>query len=91
MRTYIYDRINYRERETIAKLSLGFCSFDSSVDPMMLLPHTSKLVNSQWAPTQGPHLQPLSTYLLQDQPHPDAPNIDHCLYSDLLVRLNRDA
>lgn len=90
MRTYIYDRINYREREKIAKVSLGFCSFDSSVDHMMLLPPTSKLVNSQWAPTQGPHLQPLSiSYKISRILMPLISTTG--LYSDLLFRLNRDA
>lgn len=54
MRTYVYDGIDYREIEImasrakkIAKLSLGFCSFDSSVDHMMLLAGLRKLVNSR--------------------------------------------
>ena len=52
-RTFMTE-YNYRQilkimapqEKRLRKVSLGFCSFDSSVDHMMLLPGSSKLVNS---------------------------------------------
>lgn len=47
------------QEKRVAKVSLVFCSFDSSVDHMMLLPGSSKLVNSLTGPTKV-RIQPQS-------------------------------
>lgn len=67
MRTYVYDGIDYREIEimaprgkTIAKVSLGFCSFDSSADHMMVFPRLRKLADSRGRFAYSLHQSPIS-------------------------------